>query len=421
MLQFLAGGGVEVRWHLREGLRWSDGHALTSDDFRFALEVSPDEHIERIETPDARTLVLVYDDVLAQALEGLSPLPRHQLREEARRDAGFEAVREAQRSRVLASAGPYALKSFELDRLAVAEANPHYIGPAPAIRRVEVRAFADSAALSAAFRAHAIDIILPNTLSGSDLSALQAEMPDAVIERASEDLVALTPDLSIPMLTKRDVRRAILMAIDRQTIEHETGGRSGVIAMTPIRGQVVSELDASPYDPVRARAVLEAEHVVGSALVISHASRRVDATIAEKIAEQLRAVGFVVTLQEMAQGQQSRARGGFALSTLRNEEDSDLRRYWNLPRVNGRFVDAERNAVYDDGQADLTNRFMHALYAERRHQLRQRNALAVARNLPVLPLFFATERIVAAPELDGWEGGTRFGELIASWHFTAHN
>ena len=70
-------------------------------------------------------------------------------------------------------------------------------------------------------------------------------------------------------------------------------------------------------------------------------------------------------------------------------------------------------------QANLTARFTHAIYVERRRQLRERNAIAVSHRLPILPLFFSTERIAATPLLDGWEEGARFGENLASWHFRA--
>lgn len=44
-LRVLANGHFQVRWHLRANTRWSDGAALTSDDLRFALEVSPDPRV----------------------------------------------------------------------------------------------------------------------------------------------------------------------------------------------------------------------------------------------------------------------------------------------------------------------------------------------------------------------------------------
>lgn len=421
MLRFLASGGVEVRWRLREGLRWSDGHALTSDDFRFALEVSPNEHIRSIETPDPHTLVLTYDDVLAEALDGLAPLPRHQLADEARADAGFEAVRNAQRTRRLASTGPYHITEFVAGDHAVAEPNPHYVGARPAIRRVEVRAFESADALAAAYREGRIDLVVPNALSNGDLRAIEAARPGSVLERASEDLVALSPDLAVPWLARLEVRRALLMALDRQAIERESGGRSGTVAHTPIIGLAPDPEDVLAYDPEAARAQLEAAGVVGQSLVLSHNPRKIDAEIAALIERHLEAAGLVVELRPLPAGGggqgRSRAHGGLLLTTIRSDEESDLRRYWNLSRTAGRFVDADRNAVYDDAQATLTFRFAHAVYPERRHQLRARNARAVAHALPVLPLFFATERIVAAPELDGWDRGQRFGETLPDWHF----
>jgi ABC-type transport system substrate-binding protein len=422
MMRFLANGRLEVHWRLREGLRWSDGRALTSDDFRFALEVSPNEHIVKVETPDARTLVLTYDDVLAEALDGITPLPRHELGEAAEGDGGFDAVREAQRARIVVSSGPYRITKFEPNRRVVAEPNPHYVGARPGIRRVEVLGFEDDDALLAAFRAGEVDIVMPNTLGPDAMRELAVSMPDVTLERAAEDLVALSPDFAVPLFANIEVRRAILMAIDRQRIESESGGRSGTIAHTPIAGLAVTDADATPYDPARARALLESAGAIGQTVILSHTDRRVDAQIAASIAEALRLVGLVVEVRALPAGGgagRNRAHGGLLLTTIRADEESDLRRYWNLKRTAGRFSDTDRNPAYDDTQANLTARFTHAIYVERRRQLRERNAIAVSHRLPILPLFFSTERIAATPLLDGWEEGARFGENLASWHFRA--
>ncbi|MBK8421937.1 ABC transporter substrate-binding protein [Candidatus Villigracilis saccharophilus] len=63
---------LTVTWKLREGLKWSDGEALTSDDVKFTVEVlsNPDagalvgtsgfDLITSVETPDDLTAVLTY-------------------------------------------------------------------------------------------------------------------------------------------------------------------------------------------------------------------------------------------------------------------------------------------------------------------------------------------------------------------------
>jgi peptide/nickel transport system substrate-binding protein len=79
---------LTVTWKLREGVTWSDGSPLTSDDLRYTWEVCSDPasgcaknagfvDVESVETPDDRTIVLHYRqpffDYKVQFREGVLP------------------------------------------------------------------------------------------------------------------------------------------------------------------------------------------------------------------------------------------------------------------------------------------------------------------------------------------------------------
>ena len=90
-LPTLSDDQLTVTWKLREGLKWSDGQPLTSDDIKFTWEVISNPNsgafsstdgfdlIESIETPDTVTAVVKYSTpfvgYLGQFASGL--LPRH--------------------------------------------------------------------------------------------------------------------------------------------------------------------------------------------------------------------------------------------------------------------------------------------------------------------------------------------------------
>jgi ABC-type transport system substrate-binding protein len=151
-LRFLADGTLQVTWHLRPGLKWSDGVQLTADDLLFALQVSPDPRIVESRVAGTRDLVVRYNERVADALESITPLPRHALDAEYKR-GGYEAVRTFRRTKVTPSAGPYRVTAFAVDDRLTLEANPFFSGPPPSIARVEIRRFADDAALVSAFKA----------------------------------------------------------------------------------------------------------------------------------------------------------------------------------------------------------------------------------------------------------------------------
>ena len=122
-----------VTWKLREGLKWSDGKPITSDDIKFTIEVlsNPDsgalsgtsgfDLISSIETPNDLTAVLTYTEpypgYLNQFAYGL--LPRHASGEPADM-ANWEWNRNP------VSAGPFVLSSWASGESLTLTRNPNY-------------------------------------------------------------------------------------------------------------------------------------------------------------------------------------------------------------------------------------------------------------------------------------------------------
>lgn len=420
-MEFHANGRLEIHWTLRPGLQWSDGHALTSDDFRFALEVSPDPDLVSIETPNEQSLILTYADALAYALEGFPPLPRHALESALDEDGGYDAIRDARRTQVLPSAGPYRLTAFTMNESAVLEANPHYVGRAPSIARIEVHVFESAEALAAAFESHRIDIAVPGALTPEVAAALAVGHADSVVVRPAADLYALVPDPNHPLLAQRTVRRALWQAIDRDALALAAFGPLGAQAETPSRGLPAAPDDHVAFDPLLARTALEEAGAVGQTIRLTYMARPLDTHIATLVRDALLAVGLVIELHEVEAGTpaaRNRDHGGLLLSMIRGgDDDSDPRRYWNLPRVNGRIDSRARTFAFDQATSEIVDRWSRALYAERRAQLGRSIDMAVAHRLPLIPLAFGTERLAVVPSLRGWDAGRRFGDTAADWHF----
>ena len=137
-LPTLENGGLSedtltVTWKLREGLKWSDGEPLTSDDVRFTIEVlsNPDsgalvgtsgfDLITNVETPDDLTTVLTYSSpypgYLDQFAYGL--FPRHATGEPADM-ANWEWNRNP------VTAGPFILDNWASGESISLTRNPNY-------------------------------------------------------------------------------------------------------------------------------------------------------------------------------------------------------------------------------------------------------------------------------------------------------
>ena len=124
---------LTVTWKLREGLKWSDGEALTSDDVKFTVEVlsNPDagaltgtsgfDLITSVETPDDLTAVLTYSapypGYLDQFAYGL--FPRHATGEPADM-ANWEWNRNP------VAAGPFIVSNWASGESITMTRNPNY-------------------------------------------------------------------------------------------------------------------------------------------------------------------------------------------------------------------------------------------------------------------------------------------------------
>ncbi|MBE0671485.1 MAG: peptide ABC transporter substrate-binding protein [Anaerolineales bacterium] len=137
-LPTLENGGLSddyltVTWKLREGLKWSDGEPLTSDDVRFTIEVlsNPDsgalvgtsgfDLITSVETPDDLTTVLTYSEPYPGYLDQFSYglFPRHATGEPADM-ANWEWNRNP------VTAGPFILSNWASGESISFTRNPNY-------------------------------------------------------------------------------------------------------------------------------------------------------------------------------------------------------------------------------------------------------------------------------------------------------
>ncbi|MBK9600846.1 MAG: peptide ABC transporter substrate-binding protein [Anaerolineales bacterium] len=124
---------LTVTWKLKEGLKWSDGEALTSDDVKFTVEVLSNPNsgalvgtsgfdlITKTETPDDTTIVLTYSEAypgyLDQFAYGL--FPRHATGKP-------EEMASWEWNRKPVVAGPFVLSSWESGKSLSFTRNPNY-------------------------------------------------------------------------------------------------------------------------------------------------------------------------------------------------------------------------------------------------------------------------------------------------------
>ncbi|MFI6015412.1 ABC transporter substrate-binding protein [Streptomyces sp. NPDC051243] len=308
--------------------------------------------------------------------------------------------------------GPYTLTTYTRDKKAVLAPNSHYRGALDGTGRpVELRYYPDSDALAGAWKEKRIDVAT-RTLPPEVLAGLNAADPGqrvSVADSAEIRNLYLNTREGSPLHDTR-VRRAMAWLIDRDklaaTVYKGTVDPLYSLIPTGITGHTTSFFDSYPQlSTAKARALLTA---AGASLPVrltyGYATGR-GAASAEEAAEvkrQLEAGGlFKVTVKgyEWTDFQKRWAGGkldAYAVGWVADFPDPDT---YGGPLVgsNGTMSTGYRNRTVD--------RLITASqqYADRSEATRDFRSVqeAVARDVPVIPLWQAKEYVVTSENVGG--------------------
>ncbi|MET9676523.1 ABC transporter substrate-binding protein [Streptomyces sp. NPDC006482] len=223
-----AAGSKVYTCTLREGLTFSNGNKLTSEDVRFSFEralkiADPSgpapllATIDSIETPDERTVVFrlkVPDATFPSKIaSGAGSIVDH-------REYPADALRTDGKA---TGSGPYKLDSFS-ETQATFSANSGYRGTAkPKNGGVTLKLYrGDRAALSKALADGDIDVAYRG-LSAGDVAALEAsdttdDRGIEVVQGSSAEVQHLVFNMKDPVVGKLGVRRAIAHLVNREAL-----------------------------------------------------------------------------------------------------------------------------------------------------------------------------------------------------------
>ena len=221
----------KVTFHLRPEARFSDGTPVTAADVRFSLQILRDhgrpnyrtyyDKVERIDTPDARTVTFFLGEADREIVLvlGLMPvLPEH-----------FFAGRDFEASTLdpLIGSGPYRFKEIKAGERVVYERNPNWWGRGLAVDRglwnfdeVRFDYFLDGNAALEAFKRGLVDLRAegdPARWAG-DYDFPAAANGQVVLETVPSGMPrpasAIAMNTRRPVLANAAVREALILAFD---------------------------------------------------------------------------------------------------------------------------------------------------------------------------------------------------------------
>ncbi|MFF7371596.1 ABC transporter substrate-binding protein [Streptomyces tricolor] len=304
---------------LKDGLKFSNGDALTSADVKFSfdrmLKINDPAGpaimfpmLDKVETPDAKTAVFhlkVPDATFPSKIaSGAGSIVNHRQYDADALRTDHEAV----------GSGPYKLDSFDKDQ-AVFSVNEHYTGAAkPRNSGVTLKFFhGDRTALRTSLLDGGIDIAYRG-LTAADIADLDQQADSKgvdVIEGSSAEVQHLVFNMKHPVAGKLGVRKAMAYLIDRDALIKDVyqGTATPLYSIIPagIAGHNTAFFDTYGARPSRdkAAAALRADGITGKVKLTlwSTPSRYGPATDEElkAIAGQLNASGlFDADVQSIA-------------------------------------------------------------------------------------------------------------------------
>lgn len=306
----LADDQVTWTFHLRQGVKFSDGSPFTADDVAFSIERTRDKinknlvaTIKEVVAVDDHTVKIITNAPDSILLDSLA-------RNKVLSKAYVTRVGDAQTDQVPLGTGPYKLVEWIREDHITMVPNEYHWGPKPSITDVTFRPITNAATRTAALLTGEVDIIGDVPVQDFDRVSKTEGIETAV--RPGDFLIFLhvdgdrevTPAIDLPKnpMTDIRVRQAISLAIDRELITrvalNGNGYPTGQMVAEGKRGHLAGR-PISEYNPGKAQALLkEAGYEKGFKVKLDAPNGRYvnDAQVAQALASQLSKVGIEIDL-----------------------------------------------------------------------------------------------------------------------------
>ena len=394
-------------FHLRDGVRFHDGRALTSRDVVWTLNSMRDgtvisartasyASVDRMETPDARTVIFHLKQPDNFLLTNLSTGAMGIVPEGSGRDFWRKPV----------GTGSFRFVSQQIDQDVVVERNPKSWSTVPKIERVRFTVVPDSITMSLELEKGSADV--ESNAVPMDALPVLASRPDLEVSDAPGTQVQyLNFNLRDPLLKDARVRQAISCAIDRDLLIRTlmSGRARPAKSLLPTTHWAWNNDGPSfNYDPARAEQLLEdAGYKRGKDGVRLHLTMKTSTVedvrlLSAVFQQQLARVGIALDIRsyEFATFYSDVVKGAFQMYSLRwigGNEQPDIFTYaFSSSRFppkganRGRYANPQVDALLEDAWQSPDQERRRTDYAEAQKIL--------ASDLPAVNLWYRDTVVV---------------------------
>jgi len=257
--------------NLKEGLKWSDGEPLTSDDVVFTLEAIQDSNIqsplyaswqgviiERLSDQEIKLTLRNPYAFFADNLARLKIVPKHIFGA-----IPFENLRLSNYNLEPVGSGPYKFSRYDkrkdgfIEKYQLVE-NPYYVLKAPLIKNFAFRFFERSSNALNAFNTRAVQGL--GGLNDSESQKIKTSHHLFTINSSQYYAVFFNPTIN-SALKDKNIRAALYKATDRKELIKKVFNNRAVLADGPIlpfiEGYTAGDGESSSFNPEQARELLE--------------------------------------------------------------------------------------------------------------------------------------------------------------------
>lgn len=283
---------------LREGVKFSNGADLTSEDVKFSYERAKNEWtnalgakmdvVDSIATPDDSTVEITLATPSNQWLFNLTTLIGAVFDTEGTEDLANEAI----------GTGPYAIEKFTRGQSIDFVARDDYWGEAPAVKNVEFKYFTDAVSAANALKSGEIDVV--SNLQAPELAGDFQSADYQIISGTTNGEVVLTMNNADGIFKDKRAREAVMYAIDRKAVLDTAWAGYGELigSMVPPTDPYYEDLTGVwPYDPKKAKQLIDDAGLTGEEFTFTVPNLPYAKAISEIVSSQLSEGGLTAKIE----------------------------------------------------------------------------------------------------------------------------
>ncbi|NHF73437.1 ABC transporter substrate-binding protein [Paracoccus xiamenensis] len=301
--------GKRIRFTLRQGVTFQNGEPFTAEAVKFTFDRLLGEEggkgpqqsnytsIAEVQVIDDKTVDFILkepDPVLLTKLAGYGAMivPPKYYAEVGDAEFGMKPI----------GTGPFKVTSYEPKVGVKLEANPDYWGGAPKLSELEYRFIPEPATAVAELQSGGVDLVIPPTIPIGMIPTIEADDNLEIVSTAGPTVAALRFNTRDGITKDPNVRKALIMAVDRETIVSSIlAGQAETIGSFQGKDSFgySADLQPLPYDPEGAQKLL-ADAGIQPGATVEINTRGNDSTfneVAQAVAAYLSTVGIVATIK----------------------------------------------------------------------------------------------------------------------------